>query len=130
MASAQAIDHPFEADLSFLYGTIFTEKVNEEGLDSRNVCIFADGEVDRCPTGSGVSGRMAIHHARGELAVGEEMVIESIVGSRFTGSVISTTEFGPYAAVIPSVSGRAHITGQHTFLIDPNDPLKEGFFLT
>ena len=115
--------------MSFLYGTIFTEAVTEPGLDSRNVCIFADGEVDRCPTGSGVSGRMAIHHARGDLGVGEEMIIESIVGSRFTGSVVETTTFGPHPAVIPAVTGTAHITGQHTFYVDPQDPLRKGFFL-
>ncbi|NIV16115.1 MAG: proline racemase, partial [Aliifodinibius sp.] len=97
--------------------------------DSRNVCIFAEGEVDRCPTGTGVSGRMAIHHARGEIKVGESRIIESIIGSKFSGSVVETTQFGPYPAVIPCVEGRAYITGKHEFLIDPNDPLKEGFML-
>lgn len=129
MNSDQIIRHPFEEDLSFLYGTIFTEKVKEPGLDSRNVCIFADGEVDRCPTGSGVSGRMAIHFQRGELQIGESMLIESIVGSRFTGSVIETLDYGPFEAVVPAVTGAAYITGRHTFLIDPEDPLRKGFFL-
>ncbi len=128
--AAQPPVHPFEEDLSFLYGTIFTEAVQGvAGLDSRNVCIFADGEVDRCPTGSGVSGRMAIHHARGELGVGESMTIESIVGSRFVGSVVEPISFGPHAAVIPAVTGTAHITGQHTFYLDPDDLIGKGFFL-
>lgn len=129
MASAQQIDHPFEADLSFLYGTIFIDEASREGVDSRNVCIFAEGEVDRCPTGSGVSGRMAIHHRRGEIGVGESMTIESIVDARFVGSVVEELTFGPYPAVIPKVEGNAYVTGQHTFLIDPKDPFRHGFFL-
>jgi proline racemase len=121
--------HPFEEDLSFLYGTIFYGKGHAEGVDSRNVCIFADGEVDRSPTGTGVSGRVALQHARGELAINQPMVIESIVGSRFTASVQSVTTYGPHAAVIPEVEGNAHICGKNTFLIDPEDELGKGFFL-
>ncbi|MGB0932607.1 MAG: proline racemase family protein, partial [Chitinophagales bacterium] len=78
MANDDNILHPFEEDLSFLYGTIFIGGPTNEGIDSRNVCIFAEGEVDRCPTGSGVSGRMPIHFARQELKIGETMQIESI----------------------------------------------------
>ena len=123
------ISHPFEEDLSFLYGTIFIAPPVSDGVDSRNVCIFAEGEVDRSPTGTGVSGRMAIHYARGETTLDEPLVIESIVGSRFTGRVAEETTFGPHPAVIPEVEGTAHITGIHTFLIDPEDPLKDGFIL-
>ena len=124
-----AIQHPFENDLSFLYGTIFVGPATTTGIDSRNVCIFAEGEVDRSPTGSGVAGRMAIHHAKGDIKVGQKMTIESIHGSVFTGSVIEETTFGPHKAVIPQVEGRAWITGKAQFLIDPEDPLKEGFIL-
>ena len=123
------IKHPFESDLSFLYGTIFIGDSNTEGLDSKNVCIFAEGEVDRCPTGSGVSGRMAIHKARNEINFGETMTIESITGSVFKGSVVSEEDYGPFHAVIPQVEGTAHITGMHTFCIDPDDPMKIGFIL-
>ena len=130
MQQNSQIIHPFETDLSFLYGTIFIDNTQQaSGADSRNVCIFAEGEVDRCPTGSGVSGRMAIHWQRREIAMGESMQIESITGSIFKGSVVETVDFGPYKAVIPQVEGTAHITGMHTFLIDPNDPMKEGFIL-
>ena len=121
--------HPFEPDLSFLYGTIFVGPPLEGGAHSRNVCIFAEGEVDRCPTGTGVSSRLAIHHARGEIGIGEPMVVESIIGSRFTGRIVETTAFGPYPAIIPEVEGVAHITGRHEFLIDPADPLRDGFIL-
>jgi proline racemase len=123
------IPHPFEPDLSFLYGTIFVGPPQDSGAHSRNVCIFAEGEVDRCPTGTGVSARLAIHHARGEIGVGEPMVVESIIGTRFVGRIVETTAFGPYPAIIPEVEGTAHITGRHEFLIDPADPLRDGFIL-
>ena len=129
MASDIAVSHPFESDLSFLYGTIFIDDSPTEGMNSRNVCVFAEGEVDRCPTGSGVSGRMAIHYKRGDIKVGDNMYIESITGSVFRGSVFKPIDFGPFDAVIPEVEGSAYITGQHEFLIDPNDPFKDGFFL-
>ncbi|MFT5166887.1 MAG: proline racemase, partial [Saprospiraceae bacterium] len=126
MASKQKSVHPFEPDLSFLYGIIFIGGPVTEGIDSRNVCIFADGELDRCPTGSGVSGRMAIHFARKELIIGKTMTIESITGSIFKGAIVRTTPYGSYEAVIPQVEGSAYITGQHEFLIDPEDPFKQG----
>ncbi len=124
------IIHPFEEDLSFLYGTIFIDNTKQaSGADTRNVCVFANGEVDRCPTGSGVSGRLAIHMARKEIEFGETLVIESITGSVFKGTVISEEDYGPFKAVIPQVEGTAHITGMHTFYIDPEDPMKNGFIL-
>jgi trans-L-3-hydroxyproline dehydratase len=123
------IIHPFEKDLGFLYGTIFVGPAEGEGAHSRNVCIFAEGEVDRCPTGTGLSGRLAIHHARDELGLQESITVESIIGSRFTGRIVQTTTFGPHAAIIPEVTGEAHITGRHEFLIDPADPLRDGFLL-
>ena len=129
MQQDDAINHPSEGDLSFLYGTIFTEPSGKEGIDSRNVCIFADGEVDRCPTGSGVSGRMAIHKKRNEIGFGEEMTIESITDSVFIGSLVEEIDFGPFKAVIPQVQGTAFITGMHTFVLDPRDPMKNGFIL-
>lgn len=124
------ITHPFEDDLGFLYGTIIDSvEPLAEGSNSRNVCIFAEGEVDRSPTGTGVSGRVAIEHAKGRLAVDEPFVIESLIGTRFTGRVVRETNFGEYAAVVTEVEGSAYITGRHEFLLDPNDPLKDGFLL-
>lgn len=127
--ASRAIPHPFEKDLSFLYGTIFIGPPLGTEAHSRNVCIFAEGEVDRSPTGSGVSGRLAIHYARGEIALGQPIVVESIIGSRFAGRIVDTATFGPYPAVIPEVEGTAYITGRHKFLIDPLDPLQVGFVL-
>ncbi len=124
-----SIMHPFEPDLNFLYGTIFIGPPETAEADSRNVCIFAEGEVDRSPTGTGVSARMALHHHRKEIGLNQPMIIESIIGTRFLGKVISTVSFGPHTAVIPEVEGDAHITGKHQFCIDPGDPLKHGFIL-
>jgi proline racemase len=123
------ISHPFEEDLGFLYGTMIDGPPLEGGADSRNVCIFAEGEVDRSPTGTGVSGRVALEYAKGRLGVGEPFVIESLIGTRFTGRAVRETTFGGYPAVVPEVEGSASITGRHEFLIAPNDPLKEGFIL-
>lgn len=121
------IPHPFEEDLSFLYGTIFIGAPHTPDAHSSNVCIFAEGEVDRCPTGTGVSGRLALHHARGEITVDQAIEIESILSTRFKGRVVRATTFGPHAAIIPEVEGRAWLTGRNEFWIDPDDPLKKGF---
>ncbi len=123
------IVHPFEADLSFLYGVIFIDKSERPNIHSRNVCVFANGEVDRCATGSGVSGRTAIHFAKEELRIGEEIEIESIIGTSLKVEIIDTCEYGPYQAVVPKVSGMAYYTGSQEFWIDPSDPLKGGFTL-
>jgi trans-L-3-hydroxyproline dehydratase len=123
------ISHPFEPDLSFLYGTIFTGKPEISTHSSRNVCIFANGEVDRSATGSGVSARAALQHARGELRPGEHMEIESILGTTMKVALAELTNFGPFDAVIPVVSGTASFTGRNQFWFDPEDPLKEGFIL-
>jgi len=125
----RSIEHPFEVDLGFLYGTIFVGPPGDAANHSRNVCIFADGEVDRSPTGTGVSARAAIHHARGEIGVGESLRIESILGTAFDVEVARTTRFGDYDAVVPRVSGRAFVTGRSEFVVDAEDPLRDGFLL-
>lgn len=123
------IDHPFEKDLSFLYGTIFTGPPQNPDNHSRNVCIFADGELDRSATGSGVSARAAIHHSRSGLKIGEKITIESIIGTTMEVEVTKTLEYGPYPAVIPRISGKAWFTGQSEFWFEEEDPLNGGFLL-
>ena len=123
------ITHPFEEELGFLYGTIFTGKAQDPGHHSRNVCIFAEGELDRSATGSGVSARAAIHYDRGELEPGQWITIESILGTTMQVRVAEVTSYGPYPAVIPEVSGIAHFTGRSEFWFDPGDPLKKGFII-
>jgi trans-L-3-hydroxyproline dehydratase len=123
------IRHPFEEDMGFLYGTIIVGDAHDPANHSRNVCIFADGEVDRCPTGTGVSARAALHFVRGELMLDEPFTVESILGTTFTGEVTDTVSFGRYQAIIPKVTGSAYITGRNELLIDPSDPLGDGFIL-
>lgn len=124
-----AIVHPDgSGDLNFLYGTIFVSR-RHAGAHSRNVCVFAEGEVDRSPTGTGVSGRIAIHHARGEVGLGEQLRIESILGTCFDVEAVEETAVGDRPAIVPRVSGTAFVTGRHEFLIDPEDPLRTGFLL-
>jgi trans-L-3-hydroxyproline dehydratase len=129
--ASYTIKHPdpnADPDLNFLYGTILVEMKQTANIHSRNVCIFAEGEVDRSPTGTGVSGRLAIHHAKGEIG-SETITIESILGTNFTGRVAQTTKVGSVPAIIPEVSGTAYLTGRSEFLFDPEDPLLDGFIL-
>lgn len=121
------IRHPFEDDLSFLYGTVFLGKADNEKNHSKNICIFANGEVDRSATGSGVSARAALHFAKGEIKIGEPIRIESILGSTMDVEVVKEVKFGSFKAIIPKVSGTAHFTGKHEFIFDPNDPYRDGF---
>ena len=121
------IEHPFEPDLNFLYGTIFVGPALDPEHHSRNVCVFAEGEVDRSPTGSGVSARAALHYAKGELGLHEKITIESILGSTMTVQVVGQTAFGQRAAIVPEVGGTAHFTGRNEFWFDPEDDLSKGF---
>jgi proline racemase len=129
VANSFNIEHPYEDDLSFLYGTIFREESAIEGCDSKNVCVFADGQIDRSPTGTGVSGRLAIQYKRGNLDIGEEFVVESIINTVFRGEIAREKAFGGYDAIVPQITGSAHITGRNEFVIDPEDPLHDGFFI-
>jgi proline racemase len=122
-------EHPDAADLEFVYGTIFVGTAHDAMNHSRNVCVFADGEIDRSPTGTGVSGRLALHDTRGEIEVGEEVTIESILGTSFQGRIQERTRVGKSPAVIAEVAGSARITGRHEFFTDPADPLADGFLL-
>ena len=129
MESFQIVHPAGDADLNFLYGTILHQPGSEEGVHSQNVCIFAEGEVDRSPTGTGVSGRAAVLHARGELEAGRRIVIESLIGTRFEVCVQPTNPVGDVSAVVPEVRGAAWLTGCHEFLVDPSDPLRDGVLL-
>jgi trans-L-3-hydroxyproline dehydratase len=129
VAESVTLAHPHDERLNHLYGTIFVAASKAPGTHSRNVCIFADGQVDRSPTGTGVSGRLAIHHARGEVGVGDSLLIESILGTTFRATVTETGTVGPFDAITPRVEGEAYVTGKHSFFLDPRDPLPNGFLL-
>jgi proline racemase len=121
------VQHPFEEDLGFLYGTIFIGNSYDYRNHSRNVCVFANGELDRSATGSGVSARAAIHFMKNELKPGEKITVESILGTTMDVEIMELTQYGPYQAVIPKVTGSASIIGQSNYYFDPDDPFKEGF---
>lgn len=125
---ALRIVHPDAADLGFLYGTILTDDAPVPE-PTYNLCIFADGQVDRSPTGSGVTARMAADHARGLIGHGAERSYHGPSGIPFTAEVIGDTRAGEMAAVQVRVGGYASFTGTATFTIDPEDPLGFGFTL-
>ena len=122
--------HPSEPELRDVYGVIFWERVDMgPPLRQRNVTVFADGEVDRSPCGSGTSARLALLERAGELPRGTELVHESILGTEFRARVVGDAEVADRPAVVTEVEGSAHRTGSHRFALDPDDPLGEGFLL-
>ncbi len=123
------IAHPDEPELRGVYGVIFHGDEGGDRLAQRNVTVFADGEVDRSPCGSGTSARLAILHARGELATGETLRHRGIVGTEFTGTVVEETEVAGRPAVVTEIGGSAHLTGRHEFVLRSDDPLGTGFLL-
>jgi trans-L-3-hydroxyproline dehydratase len=125
--AAHDIVHPLDAGLRGIYGTIFTAPPSDERADLRNVTIFADAEVDRSPCGTGTAAVMAVVDAMGLLADDKPFVHESLIHTRFTGRVASRTQVGEYAAIVPEIEGSAWVTGEHTFLVDDDDPLRDGF---
>ena len=131
VAAATKFIHPTEPGIDWLYGTIMYDPLKAEGgkMHTRNVCIFAEGQIDRSPTGSGTGGRVALHYAKGELAAGQILVNNSIIDIPMEGRVISETAVGKYPAVVTEVSGTAHIMGFNNLVLDPKDPLPEGFRL-
>jgi proline racemase len=127
--AAVPLSHPDHADLAFLYGSIHTDGGDGRDRPTRNVCVFADRQVDRSPTGSGVTARLAAMHAKGQVMPGETRVFESIVGSRFEGSVATTTKAGSFDAVTVRVGGRAFYSGRAEFTVEADDPLGGGFLV-
>jgi proline racemase/trans-L-3-hydroxyproline dehydratase len=121
--------HALEPELRDVYGVIFWQQEGESPLTQRNVTVFADGEVDRSPCGSGTSARLALLDRSGRLARGEELLHRSIVGSEFRARVVGDAEVAGVPAVVTEVEGAAHRTGEHVFTLDPDDPLGEGFLL-
>jgi proline racemase len=121
------IVHPLEPSLRGIYGTIFTAPPSDERADLRNVTIFAEAEVDRSPCGTGTCAVMAVIDAMGLLSDTRPFVHESLIGTRFKGRVVSRTSVGEHQAIVPEIEGSAWITGEHTFIVDDRDPLKNGF---
>lgn len=111
---------------SFAFLTGELERV-DGCLSSRNACVVKPGKIDRSPTGTGCSALMAVLHAKGLLKEGERYIGRSIIESRFVGEVAGLTTVGNHAAIIPTITGRAWITGQSTLMLDPEDPWPDGY---
>jgi proline racemase len=124
--------HPSDDRLSGIYGTVVFDELGttaDGSLHQRNVTIFADGEVDRSPCGSGSAARLAVLDARGELGPGQVLVHDSIVGSTFTCRVVDSLTADGHPAVIPQITGMAYRYGTSEFTRDPRDPFVAGFVL-
>ena len=127
---AYRIEHPVEPELRDVYGVIFHRTLGEgPELRQRNVTIFADGEVDRSPCGSGTSARLALLDRSGRLPRGARLEHEGITGAVFQGRVVGDGRVAAYEAVITEVTGSAYLTGYHQFVLQPDDPLGTGFLL-
>jgi proline racemase len=120
--------HPARPDLHTITFTTFTGPPRAGG-DGRNATVVSPGRLDRSACGTATSARLAVLYERGELAVGEDFVHESIISTTFTGRIEGVTEVGGVRAVRPSIAGRAWITGTHQIGRDPDDPLGSGFAL-
>lgn len=129
VAAAREVQHPLEEDLSFLYGAIFVGLPKGQNAQYRQVCIFADGALDRSPTGTGVSAHLAILHARKQVDLHQAVRFESILGTQFVGRIHEAGEYAGHASIIPEVEGTAYLTGEHEFVIEDEDPLRTGFLL-
>lgn len=129
VAATVPLEHPDDAELAFLYGTILSDGGDGAGgRPSRNVCVFAEREVDRSPTGSGVSARIAVQCARG-LPLGERRDFESLTGAVFSATPVSRERVGRFDAVRVKVGGRAYYSGRSSFSVESDDPLGGGFLL-
>lgn len=124
-----AVQHPLDENLQGIYGVIFSDQPYGSDADLRNVTIFADEQVDRSPCGTGTCARMATLYDHGRLGVGEHFVHESIIGSQLTGKIQKVTDVANYKALVPQIQGSAFIIGTGQFVVDPSDPLAEGFLL-
>ncbi|KAM4854052.1 trans-3-hydroxy-L-proline dehydratase isoform 1-T1 [Thomomys bottae] len=125
------ISHPESEDLAFLYGTILTDGKDVYSEDpTTNICVFADDQVDRSPTGSGVTARIALQYHKGLLGLNQTRAFKSsATGSVFTGKAVWEAKCGDFKAVVVEVSGQAHYTGTASLTVEEDDPLKDGFLL-
>ena len=127
--AAVRVEHPLGPALQGIDGTIFTAPPSSERADLRNVTVFAEGEADRSPCGTGTSAVMAVLAAMGLLGPEQTFTHESILGSLFRGRLVGETTVGERPAIVPEIEGEAFVTGEHAFILDPGDPFVHGFRL-
>jgi len=127
ITAAHRIEHPYETALNGIFGVIFVSGALNAQNHSRNVNVFEESEIDRSPTGTGISARCALMMARGDLKLGQKITVESVIGSEMSVEAIEETRFGGYNAIVPRVSGKAYLIGRHELYFDPADPYRQGF---
>jgi len=134
LAAAQqlVVSHPLNPAIPGITNYSLTGPLRRENgqLIAKNAVVVSPGRCDRSPCGTGTSARLALLHARGEMKVGETLIHESIIGSRFYGTIEDTSQVGSYPAVIPAVAGQAWITGLYQMGMEPTDPYQQGFTLS
>lgn len=132
-ASAQlGFAHPELRDWQHISFCLFAGPLErtDEGLRAGSAVAIRPGKVDRSPTGTALSTRMAVLHARGQMQAGERLTAVSLIGSEFTGQILEETKLGGRDAIVPEISGRGWITGTHEHMLDPDDPWPEGYRLS
>eukprot|EP00057_Strongylocentrotus_purpuratus_P033529 XP_791727.1 PREDICTED: trans-L-3-hydroxyproline dehydratase [Strongylocentrotus purpuratus] len=128
---AVVLEHPDSPDLAFLYGTIVTDGADGWSEEpTTNVCVFADAQIDRSPTGSGVTARIALQVHKGLIDLNQTRTFRAgVTGSKFTGKAAERTKVGDFEAVVVEVSGKGHFLGQSTFICEDDDLLEKGFLV-
>jgi proline racemase len=126
------VEHPLDPRIPGITQTGFVGPLRREAgrLASKNTVVVSPGRCDRSPCGTGTSARLAVMHARGQIAPGETFIHESVIGTRFEATIDALTRVGPYDAVVPSVSGQAWITFLSQVGLDPTDPIRRGYTLS
>lgn len=124
--------HPENPDWRHISFCLFAGPLVEgpEGLETGAAVAIQPGKVDRSPTGTALSARMALLHARGIMKTGDRLTARSLIGSTFSGIILGETKVGGLSAIIPEISGRGWITGIHQHMLDPTDPWPEGYRLS
>ena len=133
VAEQYPVSHPQNPAIHTVTFAEFTAPVavTTDGTKSgRNAVVISPGKIDRSPCGTGTSARLAVLHARGQLAVAEDYLSTSLIGSEFRASIVKTIAMANHTAIIPSISGRAWITGIHQYMLDPSDPFPTGYTLS
>ena len=123
------IRHPLEPQIDCVNYVEFSAPATHPKATMKNVVVIPPAGMDRSPCGTGTSAKMAVLHAKGKLALQQQFVHESIIGTLFYGRLIEKTTVGPYPAVVPTIRGSAYITGLHQFVVDSRDPFPAGFHL-
>ena len=124
--------HPTNPDWTHFSFCLFAGPVTRQGnaLRAGAAVAIRPGKVDRSPTGTALSARMAVLHARGQMGPQDQLTAVSLIGSEFTGRIVGTTQVGDIPAILPEISGRGWITGIHQHMLDPADPWPEGYRLS